>query len=157
MINLHGKIMSEHQFYVPPEGPPQGIHPDPQIYAKMGEDSIYKMLEDFYLELENSSIRNLFPPDMKEASKRSAAFFIFILGGPPLYQQLYGAPRMRQRHLPFVIDEQARQVWLECFKKVLVDAEKKYQFPIEYYDSFWKFLERFSAWMVNAKQDDNPV
>ena len=83
-------MTAERDIYVPPEGPPQGINPDPQIYAIMGEDAINQMLEDFYLELEKSSIRSLFPPDMKEASKRSAAFFVFILGGPPLYQQLYG-------------------------------------------------------------------
>ncbi|WP_068469587.1 hypothetical protein [Candidatus Protochlamydia phocaeensis] len=145
--------MSEEQrFYVPQGGPPQqGINPDPRIYAQMGEDNIYKMLEDFYLELEKSSIRSLFPPDMVAASQRSAAFFVYILGGPPLYQQQYGSPRMRQRHLSFAIDENARQVWLECFKAILRDADKKYHFPMEYMDGFWRFLEQFSAWMVNTK------
>jgi hemoglobin len=147
-----GMIMSaERQFYVPPEGPPQGITPSPQIYAKMGEDAIYRMLEDFYLELEQSSIRHLFPEDMKEASKKSAAFFVFILGGPPLYQQQFGSPRMRQRHLPFAIDEKARQVWLQCFKKVLQNADEKYQFPMEHMAGFLLFLDKFSAWMVNTK------
>jgi hemoglobin len=145
------KIMSrEHQVYVPPGGPPQSITPSSQIYKKMGEDSIFKMLEDFYTELEKSSIRHLFPQDMKEASKRSAAFFVFILGGPPLYQQQYGSPRMRQRHLPFTIDEAARQVWLECFNKVLQKAEEKYQFPLEHKEGFLRFLDQFSAWMVNT-------
>lgn len=139
------------QFYIPPEGPPQGINPSPQIYALMGEDQIYQMLEDFYLELEKSSIRHLFPADMREASKRSAAFFVFILGGPPLYQQQFGPPRMRQRHMPFAIDEAARQVWLDCFKHVLQDADKKYHFPLEHLAGFWRFLDQFSAWMVNTK------
>jgi hemoglobin len=147
-----GIIMSaERQFYVPPEGPPQGINPSPQIYGKMGENCIFQMLEDFYSELEKSPIRNLFPEDMKEASKRSAAFFVFILGGPPLYQQKFGAPRMRQRHLPFAIDENARQVWLQCFMKILQNAEEKYQFPMEHMDGFLRFLDQFSAWMVNTR------
>lgn len=138
-------------FFVPPEGPPQGIQPSPEIYAKMGEDNIYQMLEDFYSELEKSSIRHLFPQDMKEASRRSAAFFVYILGGPPLYQQQFGSPRMRQRHLPFAIDEAARQTWLDCFQLILQDADKKYQFPIEHMPGFWRFLEQFSGWMVNTK------
>lgn len=147
-----GKIMSkERVFYIPPEGPPQDIQPSPEIYVKMGENCIYQMLEDFYCELEKSSIRHLFSQDMKEGSRRSAAFFIFILGGPPLYQQQFGHPRMRQRHLPFAIDEAARQTWLDCFKRVLQDADKKYQFPMEYMQGFWRFLEQFSAWMVNTK------
>lgn len=144
-------MSQERQFYVPPEGPPQGINPSPQIYSLMGEDRIYQMLEDFYAELEKSSIRHLFPKDMKEASKRSAAFFVFILGGPPLYQQQYGPPRMRQRHMPFAIDENARQVWLTCFKHILEDADKKYHFPMEHMEGFWTFLDRFSAWMVNTE------
>lgn len=138
-------------FYVPPAGPPQGINPDPKIYSSMGEDNIYKMLEDFYLALEKSSIRPMFPEDMREASRRSAAFFVFILGGPPLYQQLYGPPRMRQRHLPFKIDEEARQVWFECFREILHDADKKYHFPMEHLEGFLRFLDKFSEWMVNTR------
>ncbi len=144
-------MSTERLFYVPPEGPPQGIQPSPEIYAKMGEDNIYQMLEDFYSELEKSSIRHLFPQDMKKASQRSAAFFVFILGGPPLYQQQFGSPRMRQRHLPFAIDEIARQTWLNCFKNILQDADQKYQFPMEHMQGFCRFLDQFSAWMVNTK------
>ena len=144
-------MSEERQFYVPPEGPPQGVQPNPEIFAKMGEDNIFKLLEDFYRELEKSEIRHLFPEDMVEASRKSAAFFVFILGGPPLYQQRFGPPMMRRRHMPFVIDEQARQVWLGCFKQVLQDADKKYGFPMEHFDSFWNFLQKFSAWMVNTK------
>ena len=67
-------------------------------------------------ELQDRLYRELFPPDMEEASRKSAAFFVTILGGPPLYFQKYGSPRMRARHLPFEIDERARQIWLECFE-----------------------------------------
>lgn len=146
-------MSTEHPIYVPSEGPPQGVTPSAQIYAKMGENCIFKMLEDFYAELEKSSIRHLFPENMQEASKRSAAFFVFILGGPPLYQQKFGAPRMRQRHLPFAIDETARRVWLDCFKKILQDADKKYQFPIEHMPGFLRYLDQFSSWMVNTQSN----
>lgn len=138
-------------FYVPPEGPPQGLSLPSDIYVKMGEDNIFKMLEDFYQELEHSSIRHMFPGEMKEASKKSAAFFVQICGGPPLYNQQYGSPRMRQRHMAFPIDEGARQVWLQCFSKVLEHADIHYAFPMEYRDQFWNFLEKFSAWMVNTQ------
>lgn len=144
-------MSEERQFYVPPGGPPQGITPSPLIFAAMGQENIYRMLEDFYRELAKSSIRHLFPEDVIEASHRSAAFFVFILGGPPLYQQQFGAPRMRQRHLPFAIDEEARQVWLACFKKVLQEADRKYQFPMEHMEGFWRFLDQFSGWMVNTQ------
>jgi hemoglobin len=139
--------------YIPPHGPPQEIQLDPEMYALMGENNIYHLLEDFYLELSRSSIQHLFPSDpaaLKAAADRSAAFFVFIMGGPPLYQQQFGSPRMRQRHLAFAIDENARHVWLECFKQTLQGADKKYAFPMQHFDRFWRFLDQFSAWMVNT-------
>ena len=135
--------------YTPPGGPPQGPGPNPEIYRVMGEDNVFRMMLDFYKELENSEIRHLFPPDMEEASRKSAAFFVTLLGGPPLYLEKYGSPRMRARHLPFEIDEPARQIWLRCFDKVLEDAPAKYNFPAQHLQGFKDFLKSFSSWMVN--------
>ena len=135
--------------YTPPTGPPQGPGPNPEIYRIMGEANIFKMLLDLYKEIEKSEIRHLFPADMEEASKKSAAFFVTVLGGPPLYFERFGSPRMRARHLPFEIDEHARQVWLACFERVLEGAESKYQFPPQHMPGFKDFLKNFSAWMVN--------
>ncbi len=69
------------QIYVPSGGPGQITPPSREIYAHMGEENIFKMLEDFYLELEQSSIRHMFPKDVVEASKKSAAFFVGLMGG----------------------------------------------------------------------------
>jgi hemoglobin len=137
--------------YIPPGGPPQTGRPSPKIFEKMGGENIFLMIRDFYRELEKSSIRSIFPKDMDKASKKSAAFFVFLLGGPPLYQEKYGSPMMRKRHMPFSIDEAARQVWLDCFKNILLRAPQTYQFPEEHLDAFWHFLEEFSGWMVNKK------
>jgi hemoglobin len=139
----------ERIIYTPPGGPPQGPGPNSEIYRVMGEDNIFRMMSDFYKELEKSAVRHLFPSNMEEAAQKSAMFFVTILGGPPLYMQKYGSPRMRARHLPFEIDEQARQVWLGCFEKTLEGADVKYQFPMEHMESFRNFLKGFSAWMVN--------
>src|SRR5262245_65766193 len=86
--------------YTPPGGPPQGPGPDSRIYQIMGEENIFRMMSDFYKELEKSPIRRFFPAAMAEASKKSAAFFVTVLGGPRLYFEKYGHPRMRARHLP---------------------------------------------------------
>jgi len=115
----------------------------------MGEANIFRMMLDLYQELEKSELRPLFPQDMEEASKKSAAFFVTILGGPPLYAQRYGPPRMRARHIPFEIDEHARQIWLACFERVLEHADVRYNFPMHHMQGFKDFLQGFSAWMVN--------
>lgn len=135
--------------YVPPGGPPQ-IGAPHELYEIMGRENIFSMLEAVYAELEKSELRPMFPEDMKAASQRSALFFVGVMGGPPLYADLIGRPRMRQRHLAFEIDEHARQVWLGCFKKVL-ERSQDYAFPAEFLPGFLQFLEAFSAWMVNTK------
>lgn len=151
----------ERQIYVPPEGPPRVTPPSSEIYAQMGEENIFAMLEDFYRELEQSSLRSMFPADMVAASHKSAAFFVGLLGGPPLYHQRYGNPMMRARHLPFPIDEAARQEWLACFDRVLDRAVDQYNFPAQYLEGFRAFLVGFSGWMVNMapprkQHDDGP-
>ena len=146
--------MQERQIYVPPGGPPRVAAPSAEIYAVMGEANIFAMLEAFYHELDRSSLRSMFPRHMVKASQKSAAFFVGLLGGPPLYHQRYGNPMMRARHLPFVIDEAARQEWLACFDRVLADAPAKYNFPAEHLPGFRAFLVGFSSWMVNTAPPD---
>lgn len=124
--------------------------PDPAIYATMGEEGIFAMLRDFYQELGRSAIRAMFPRNLEKAADKSAAFFVGLLGGPPLYHQRYGNPMMRARHMPFAIDEPARQEWLACFDRVLAHAPTRYGFPVEHLPGFRAFLDGFSGWMVNT-------
>ena len=112
---------------------------------------MFDLCEAFYRALEQTAIRPMFPENMPEASRKLAAFLIQLCGGSPLYERLYGSPRMRARHLPFAIDESARLIWLGTFKAVLRDAPAKHGFPAEHLPGFVRFLEEFSAWMVNRK------
>lgn len=132
-------------FYTPPSGPPQGKPPSPEILKKIGEEGLRTLLRLHYQNLEGSSIRGMFPEDMLQSADKSADFFIQLLGGPPYFSQKYGPPRMRARHMPFPISEKARQIWLECFLKAMDDLP----FPGEFRAEFVRFLEDFSAWMVN--------
>lgn len=151
-VSLRAFVERKRQpIFVPPGGPPQGPGPSPEIFARMGEENLYRMCADFYQEIERSPIRPLFSPDLPAASRRIAAFLIGLCGGPPVYRQQHGEPMMRARHLAFPIDERARQVWLDCFKRVLERAPERYQFPAEHLPGFIRFLEGFSAWMVNRK------
>ena len=143
-------MSEERQIHIPVGGMPRVVMPSRDVYAVMGEENIFAMLADFYVELEASEIRGMFPKDMARASRKSAAFFVGILGGPPLYHQRYGRPMMRARHMPFRIDEAARKVWSDCFEKTLVNAETKYDFPAEHLPQFIEFLRSFSGWMVNT-------
>jgi hemoglobin len=135
--------------FVPSGGPPAGPGPNPEIYRRMGEAGIFRLCEDFYEAIGRSPIRPMFSEDLPEASKRLAAFLVGACGGPPLYRQRHGEPRMRARHLAFPIDEHARQTWLACFRQVLEDAVARDGFPAEHLPGFLRYLDEFSAWMVN--------
>ena len=137
--------------YVPPIDPAQIKAPSREIYDLMGEANIVRMMEDFYRELDQSSLRALFPADMVAASRKSAAFFVGLLGGPPLYHQRYGNPMMRARHMAFAITARAREEWLGCFERVLADAPARYGFPAQHLPGFRAFLRDFSLWMVNTE------
>jgi hemoglobin len=148
------RIVAGREAYVPPGGPPRVERPSDAIYAAMGEEAIVAMMEAFYAELAQSpTLRRMFPqtPEaLVRAAHRSAAFFIGIMGGPPLYQQMYGNPAMRARHMPFPIDEAARREWLRCFNVVLAIAPARFNFPPEHMPGFQAFLDGFSGWMVNT-------
>jgi hemoglobin len=40
-------------------------------------------------------------------------------GGPPIYVEKYGHPRLRARHLPFHISSRERDEWLWCMDRAL--------------------------------------
>ena len=145
--------------YVPPSGPPQDIRPSTEIHAAMGRDNLFAMCLDFYQRLAASDISELFPTNADElaaASRRQAMFLSGVLGGPPLYAELIGPPRMRARHIPFVINEERRQSWLGCFMATL-DTPGHWGIPEPHLEGFKNFLIGFSAWMVNTAPKQPPV
>ena len=122
--------------------------PNKSLLSEIGEEGVRKMIAMHYDLLADSSIKALFPPKGKAlemAKKRSADFFVQILGGHPYYQENRGNPMLRKRHMPFPIDMNARIVWLECYQEVL-KATKAEPATIA---SFWNYLDKFSLWMMN--------
>lgn len=139
----------------PPLSSPPSIttFPDPEIYRVMGTDGIRDLLRAVYRRLGHSTIASLFPSDpvaLQAAADKSSLFFVGICGGPPLYEQAHGAPKMRQRHAPFAITDEARLVWLKCWDEVLQTAPEALGFPVEHRADFQDYLTKFSLWMVNT-------
>jgi hemoglobin len=139
--------------YVPNVNPADIAGPSRDIYARMGRENLYRMFEAFYRELGASAIRAMFPEDLITSSRKSAAFFAQLVGGPQEYTEQFGPPRMRARHLPFRITPRARVEWLSCFERVLAHAVDDFNFPAEHLEGFRQFLQKFSEWMVNEADD----
>lgn len=136
------------EIYTPPEGPSPVDPPSKEIFARMGEENITQMMIDFYERLEKTEIRHMFPKNMRASAKKSALFFIQIMGGPAEYSQRFGPPRMRMRHLPFAIDDKARDIWVKNLYATLENATEKYSFPPEHIEYFKIYIREFAKWMV---------
>jgi len=123
--------------------------PTKQMLELLGEEGMRKMVSDFYDLLIKSPIKDLFPKNpiaLEKAKEHSADFFIQICGGPQYFNQNRGMPQLNRRHQPFKITAEGREVWLNCYKEVLL----KLDLPSEVLLSFWNYLDVFSKWMVNS-------
>ena len=128
---------------------PQVTLPTNEMFLLLQENGIRKMVSDHYDLLIESKIKNLFPKNpiaLEKAKEHSADFFIQICGGPKYFNENRGQPKLYQRHLPFKITPEAREVWLDCYKPIL----EKLDIPENVTLSFWNYLDVFSKWMVNS-------
>jgi hemoglobin len=64
-------------------------------------------------------IRAMHPPDLKGSREKLYLFLTGWMGGPQLYVERHGHPRLRARHLPFPIGEDERDQWLRCMDRAL--------------------------------------
>lgn len=132
---------------------PPVTKPVPEFYVEVGEEGIREITKKHYAQIVKSEIAFMFPKDEKglqKAIKNASDFFIQICGGPDYFNLNRGEPIMIQRHARFGIDARSREVWLELFKPILGDLKESgvTQKSIE---SFWKYLDVFSLWMINTK------
>ena len=88
-----------------------------------GEDSIRKICDRFYDFMEElpeaKDVLALHPKDLTESRNKFYWFLVGWMGGPQLFVERFGHPRLRARHLPFKIDSRARDQWMLCMKKAL--------------------------------------
>jgi len=88
-----------------------------------GEDRVRALVDAFYDRMDRdprfAAIRALHKPDLSEARRKLFMFLCGWLGGPPLYVERYGHPRLRARHAPFSIGETERDLWLTCMSEAM--------------------------------------
>lgn len=78
-----------------------------------GVDFFVTLVDRFYDGVERDLVlRLLYPDDLTESRRHLALFLAQYWGGPSTYQDERGHPRLRMRHAPFVIDDDARERWL---------------------------------------------
>ncbi len=97
-------------------------------HAALGGDAaLLKLVTTFYDTMDRdprfANIRALHKPDLSEALQKLYEFLSGWLGGPPLYVEKYGHPRLRGRHMPFPIGENERDLWMTCMTDAMNTCE----------------------------------
>ena len=91
-----------------------------------GEATIGKLCDRFY-ELMDSvpqfqGIRAMHPADLKGSRDKLFMFLSGWMGGPDLFVEKFGHPRLRARHMPFAIGSAERDQWVACMVLAMEDV-----------------------------------
>lgn len=91
--------------------------------AQGGAERIRHLVETFYDVMDTdpqaATIRALHPNDLTSSREKLFMFLTGWTGGPQLYVERYGHPKLRARHMSFVIGETERDEWMVCMIKAM--------------------------------------
>ncbi|MFG2077878.1 globin [Nonomuraea maritima] len=113
-----------------------------------GEETFQRLVHHFYEGVaEDPLLRPLYPEaDLTGAEERLRGFLIQYWGGPKTYSEQRGHPRLRMRHMPFVIGEKERDAWLRRMR----DALDSLDLPEEQETRLWDYLVYAAHSLVNS-------
>jgi len=117
------------------------------IYSIIGEEGFARLIAAFYRQVPSDDVLGPMYPehDRAGAEQRLRDFLIFRFGGPQRYIEQRGHPRLRARHLPFAIDQTARDRWLQLMNNAFASAG----LPEEVEHQLRSFFEQTSTFMIN--------
>jgi len=89
------------------------------LYHRLGGGPVLQAFVAYLYDYMDSSpeveqVRNMHPTDLSHAREALYLFLSGMLGGPPLYMEAFGPPRLRRKHLQFHISNSERDQWLSC-------------------------------------------
>ncbi len=92
-----------------------------------GEKNLLSLVDRFYFYMdilpEAADIRRMHASSLVSAKEKLFKFLSGWLGGPNLYIEEYGHPRLRMRHFPFKIGAEEKRQWMLCMKKAFAEIE----------------------------------
>ena len=124
--------------------------PQQSAYALVGgEKKLRELVDRFYdlmeLEPEFAGIRAMHPLSTEGSRDKIFWFLCGWMGGPNLYIERFGHPRLRARHLPYAITSNERDQWLRCMAWAMQDAGISEELQQRLMQSFYQTAD----WMRN--------
>lgn len=95
------------------------------IYEQLGGEPFFEALVARFYEgvAEDALLRPLYPEeDLGPAAERLKLFLMQYFGGPGIYSERRGHPRLRMRHMGFAVGEAERDAWLAHMRRSLDGA-----------------------------------
>ena len=97
------------------------------LYQQIGgEETVRKLVDRFYDLMDQApevaALRAMHAKSLKASRQKLFEFLSGWLGGPQLYIEKYGHPRLRQRHMPFKVDSEASNQWMVCMRRALEEV-----------------------------------
>jgi hemoglobin len=113
-----------------------------------GLATISRIVDVFYLGVaEDELLRPMYPEQELEGAKQRLTLFLAqYWGGPTTYSDTRGHPRLRMRHAPFPVTQEARERWLLHFRAGLDAVE----LDPEHDAMFWDYVNMAALHMVNS-------
>ena len=99
----------------------------PTLYQQVGgERAVRDLVDRFYDRMDEDDsvapLRQMHAKSLKGSRQKLFEFLSGWLGGPQLYVEKYGHPRLRRRHMPFSIDLEGRDQWMRCMRQALDES-----------------------------------
>lgn len=100
----------------------------PTLYQMIGGDiKLRELVDRFYdlmdLEPQFATIRQLHPATLDSSRDKLYWFLSGWTGGPNLFIEKFGHPRLRMRHIPFSIGINERDQWVKCMDMAMIDVK----------------------------------
>lgn len=120
---------------------------EPTVYERVGGEAFFVELVDrFYAGVEDDPVlRPLYRTDLAEPKRHLAGFLAQLWGGPPHYSEERGHPRLRMRHLPFVVGPAQRDAWLHHMRAAVAEMDP----PPEVREALLDHFARTADFLVN--------
>ena len=114
-----------------------------------GEAPVRALVDHFYdlmdLEPGYAELRATHGSSLDDARDKLFWFLCGWLGGPDHYQERFGHPRLRARHLPFAIGVKERDQWVACMDQAMGECATPEALRQRLRESFFKTAD----WMRN--------
>ena len=124
--------------------------PTPTAYTLLGGDArVRELVDRFYdlmdLEPAYADLRALHPADLSGSRDKLHWFLCGWLGGPDLYVERHGHPRLRARHMPYRIGIAERDQWMACMVQAMQECALEEALAQRLADAFFGTAD----WMRN--------